>query len=310
MESLSIAAKAVVPFVVYIAFGMGVRKVGLTDEAFLKKLNTVIFYCFYPIVTFCNIYGVSGGGIRTQFLALILVSVLVCIGACMLIVPLFVKENAKRGVIVQAIYRSSILLFALPLAQSLFGDEASAAAGVMVTLVVSLYNVMAVVVLEYYRGNRPDPATLIKKVFHNPLILGALTGGILTLLGIRIPAALEAPIRQLSSLTTPLALFVLGGTLRFSSIREHQRYLIPGMFIKLIVLPAITLWISTLLGLPPVEKFLFLTVYATPIATASYPMAEAMGGDGKLAAEFVAISTVASVATLFFWLTIFTQYFG
>lgn len=53
---------------------------------------------------------------------------------------------------------------------------------------------------------------------------------------------------------------------------------------------------------------MLLSVFATPVATASYPMAEAMDGDGKLAAEFVAISTVTSVVTLFFWLTFFARY--
>jgi len=167
---------------------------------------------------------------------------------------------------------------------------------------------MAVIVLEYYRGCRPKLVPLLKKIFTNPLILGALAGGAFTLLGIRIPSVLEAPIRQLSALTTPLALFVLGGTLQFSSIREHLSCLTATLVCKLLVFPAVTLWLSGLLGLQPVERFLLLSVFATPVATASYPMAEAMDGDGKLAAEFVAISTVTSVVTLFFWLTFFARY--
>ena len=115
MDGFSIAAKAVIPFVVYIGFGMGVRRTGLVDEPFYRKLNSVIFYCFYPIVSFCNIYGAGGDGIRLQFLALVAASVLVCIGLCMLAVPRFIKAPAQQGVVVQALYRSNILLFALPL---------------------------------------------------------------------------------------------------------------------------------------------------------------------------------------------------
>ena len=103
MDGFSIAAKAVIPFVVYIGFGMGVRRTGLVDEPFLRKLNSVIFYCFYPIVSFCNIYGAGGDGIRLQFLALVAASVLVCIGLCMLAVPRFIKAPAQQGVVVQAL---------------------------------------------------------------------------------------------------------------------------------------------------------------------------------------------------------------
>lgn len=245
MDGFSIAAKAVIPFVVYIGFGMGVRRTGLVDEPFLRKLNSVIFYCFYPIVSFCNIYGAGGDGIRLQFLALVAASVLVCIGLCMLAVPRFIKAPAQQGVVVQALYRSNILLFALPLVQSLFGEYASAAAGVMVTIVVPLYNVMAVIVLGILpRLPRPKLVPLLKKIFTNPLILGALAGGAFTMLGVRIPSVLEAPIRQLSALTTPLALFVLGGTLQFSSIREHLSCLTATLACKLLVFPAVTLWLS------------------------------------------------------------------
>ena len=101
---------------------------------------------------------------------------------------------------------------------------------------------------------------------------------------------------------------MLGGTLQFSSIRKHLSCLTATLACKLLVFPAVTLWLSGLLGLQPVERFLLLSVFATPVATASYPMAEAMDGDGKLAAEFVAISTVTSVVTLFFWLTFFASY--
>ena len=155
-------------------------------------------------------------------------------------------------------------------------------------------------------GIEPARAFVLRFIPHKVEV--ALAGGAFTMLGVRIPSVLEAPIRQLSALTTPLALFVLGGTLQFSSIREHLSCLTATLVCKLLVFPAVTLWLSGLLGLQPVERFLLLSVFATPVATASYPMAEAMDGDGKLAAEFVAISTVTSVVTLFFWLTFFARY--
>ena len=88
---------------------------------------------------------------------------------------------------------------------------------------------------------------------------------------------------------------------------QGVKQLVAGGGVALIGVTLVPL-LSGLLGLQPVERFLLLSVFATPVATASYPMAESMDGDGKLAAEFVAISTVASVATLFFWLTFFARY--
>ena len=41
--------------------------------------------------------------------------------------------------------------------------------------------------------------------------------------------------------------------------------------------------------------------FATPSAVASYPMAVAMGADGKLAGQLVCTTTLLSIITIFLW---------
>ena len=43
MDSFIVSVNAVLPFLIYIAFGYGVRNSGLVDEAFMYKLNKMIF---------------------------------------------------------------------------------------------------------------------------------------------------------------------------------------------------------------------------------------------------------------------------
>ena len=47
---------------------------------------------------------------------------------------------------------------------------------------------------------------------------------------------------------------------------------------------------------------MLLMLFATPIATSSYPMAQSMGGDGSLAGELVALTNMGSVVTLFLFI--------
>ena len=112
---------------------------------------------------------------------------------------------------------------------------------------------------------------------------------------------MEGPIKQFANLTTPLALFVLGGTLHFNAIGGNLKYVVPSMTVKMVILPAVILAVATLLGFSGVERFVYFEMYATPVATASYAMAQNMGGDGELAGQFVVLSTVASVVTIFLW---------
>lgn len=310
MESFLIAVNAVMPFLIYISFGYGVVKSGLADEAFMNKLNKVVFRAFFPLLMFNNMYQLKRDfSLNLTLVATAVLSVLLLQAILLLVVPMLVKENPRRGVIIQAIYRSNFVLFGIPLAANLFADDGSALASMMVAIVIPVYNVTAVIILEMFRGDggKTNPLVLVRNVCTNPLILGAAVGLIFFALRIKLPSSVEGPVSQFAGMTTPLALFVLGGTLHFSAIRGNLKYIVPSMTIKLALLPLLITALATALGFSNVERFVIFEMYATPVATASYSMAQNMGGDGELAGQFVVLSTAASVVTIFLWVYLFTS---
>ncbi len=305
-SSFLIAFNAILPFIVYLGVGWIVRLLGFTDEAFLNKLNKVVFRCFFPFLMFWSLYNVDEGlDVGGTYIIVCVVSLLLLVGALVLIVPRIVKERPKQSVIIQAAYRSNFVLFGIPMAESVFGAKGAALATLMVAIIVPLYNAIAVILFETWRGEQIKPLELLKNIVTNPLILGALVGLVFLLLGIKLPVALEKPISEFSSLTTPLALFVLGGTLQFSAIRHNRNYLWPTMAFKLILLPLAVTLISALFGFSNVERFEFLIMAGAPVAVSSFPMAANMGGDGELAGQFVVLSTVVSLFTLFAFIFVY-----
>ena len=68
------------------------------------------------------------------------------------------------------------------------------------------------------------------------------------------------------------------------------------------IIPSIIMMLAVKLQFRPVECFVLFAMFATPVAAASYPMAQNMGGDGELAGELVVASTVVSVVTIFLWI--------
>ena len=285
-------------------------KSGLADEAFMNKLNKVVFRAFFPLLMFNNMYQLKRDfSLNLTLVATAVLSVLFLQALLLLVVPRLVKENPRRGVIIQAIYRSNFVLFGIPLAANLFGDDGSALASMMVAIVIPVYNVTAVIILEMFRGDggKTNPLVLVRNVCTNPLILGAAVGLVFFALRIKLPSSVEGPVSQFAGMTTPLALFVLGGTLHFSAIRGNLKYIVPSMTLKLALLPLLITALATVLGFSNVERFVIFEMYATPVATASYSMAQNMGGDGELAGQFVVLSTAASVVTIFLWVYLFTS---
>lgn len=304
MENFLIALNAIVPFLIDLGFGYTARRCGVFDEAFANRMNKVIFRLFFPCLTFYNIYNASWDSIPSaKLMASVLVGLLGLVVLMCLIVPHFVKIHARTGVVIQALYRSNVLLYGLPLTVSIFGSETSALTAMIVTICISIYNVTAVIVLEMFRNEeKTSVGTLAIGVIKNPLLQGAIVGLILFLLQIRLPSSVASAISAFSSMTSPLALFLLGATLHFSAIRKNARCLMTTLAIKMLAFPAVALAVGYAIGLRDLELFLLFMCFATPVATSSYPMAQNMGGDGELAGQFVVISTVASLFTLFLWI--------
>lgn len=304
MDSFLVAMNAVIPFLFYITFGYTAKVKGVVSEEFLQKLNKMVFRLFYPFMTFYNIYKADPTSLPRPILLIFTgASILILEVVLVIIVPRIVKENPKRGVIIQGIFRSNFILFGLPLTISVFGDYASSVAAMLITVVVTIYNTTSVVILEMFNTDgKVNPKTLLINVAKNPLLQGAALGLVFFFLQIKVPSSLLKPISEFSNMTSPLALFVLGGTLQFNAIKKNLKYIVPVLGFKLMILPAIMLSLGYMVGLRELELFLLVAVYGTPVAAASYPMAQNMGGDGELAGELVVISTVAATGTLFLWI--------
>ena len=305
MENFIVATNAVIPFMVYILLGALSKKMGLVKEGFLKELNGIVFKVFFPFIMFNNLYDVDFGKLSgAGYVGFAVTATLIVIIASFMLVPLFSKDNRRRGVITQAIFRSNSVLYAIPLAQSVFGAEGATMASIVVAFVVPIYNIASVAILEYYRGGKVSYGKLFVNILKNPLIIGAMAGILFNLLPLKMPECLVLPISELCNMATPLSLFVLGGTLHLSDMKKNLIPLSIGTALKLIFVPSLLSFIMANMGFRGNEFFVVFVMFATPVAAASYPMAQSMDADADLAGEYVVITTVLSIATIFCWILV------
>ena len=307
LESFLVAFNAVAPFLVLLGIGYGAVRLKLADREFMTRLNTLNFKLFFPFLMFNNIYGARPENLPSVKLMVAgAASVILLIVLLVWLVPKFVKENPRRGVIIQGIFRSNFVVYGIPLTTYVFGAERASVCGVMSLIMVSIFNVGGVVVLELFReGGKIRPKPLLLGIVKNPLLQGCAVGLVCFALRVKLPVFLATPVSSLASLATTLALVVLGANLKFEEIKKNSRAISITLALRLIVLPLVMLPFGYLIGLRGVELFLILMIFGTPVATSSYPMAQNMGGDGVLAGQLVFISTVLSLGTIF--LFIFTM---
>ena len=313
LESFLVAFNAVAPFLILLGIGFAAVRLKWTDRPFMDRLNALNYKLFFPFLMFNNVYsakpenmpsvklmltGENMPSVKLMLTGALSVSLLVVL--LVLIVPKIVKENPRRGVVIQGIFRSNFIIYGIPLTTYVFGTEKSSICGMMIMIMVSLFNIAAVIVLELFRdGGKIRPGALVLGIVKNPLLQGCVVGLLFYLLQIRLPSFIATPVSSLAGAATTIALVVLGANLKFDELKKNSRTISVVLVIRLILLPVVMMTFAYFIGLRGVELFLILMIFGTPVATSSYPMAQNMGGDGQLAGQLVFVSTVASLATIF-----------
>lgn len=300
MDNLILSINVVLPLFLQIMLGHVLGRVKLIDPVTNKKLNKLVFRCFLPLLLFKNIYRADLGTAFNGTLLMLTVAALVTYcGFLCIVVPIFEKDNRKRGVIIQAGCRSNFILFGMPLALSILGEENMGPTSLLVAVVVPSVNVLSVIVLEMFRGEKVKPLNVLKGIARNPLIIGAAVAICFKLLHIKLPGVLDDTIGEITGIATPLSLIVLGAEIRFEDARVYLKQLGAGLFLKLILEPLIYIPIAVYMGFRGPELVPFIIMCGSPTAVSSYTMAEQMGADDKLASQLVFYSTAFSIATLF-----------
>ena len=305
MENLLLSFTIVLPLFLSIMLGYFLRRIHFfgEDQGFLKKINSLVFHVFLPLMLFNNIYTTDlSSAFDAKLVIYTVIAVFALFFLTITIVPIFVKAPAQKGVVEQAIFRSNSALFGLPVAISLCGEDKLGPISILIGLIVPIFNMMAVIVLEVNRGGKVSPLHILKEIVTNPVIIASVLGILLNLLGVKFPAVIEKTIKDLGSVTSPLSLVALGGFLEFKQIGKNLKPLTVGVLGKLIISPLLFVSIGALIGFRNEYLAALLIMFGSPAAVASFTMAEQMGGDGELAAQLVVMTTTLSILSMFLWI--------
>ncbi|MFR1707341.1 MAG: AEC family transporter [Clostridium sp.] len=309
MENLILSINVVLPLFFTMALGYVLKCLKMFDDSTLKIMNNVTFKAFLPLLLFYNIYKTDlNGAVDLRLMLFAILSVTITFIILCILIPSIEKDNRKRGVLIQGIFRSNFVIFGLPVASSLFGDDKIGVVAILIATVVPLFNMLAVICLEIFRGGKPDIKNTLKGIITNPLIIASIIGVCFLLLGVKLPTAIEKSVSDISKIATPLSLILLGGSFAFTDVKTHLKQTILGVTGRLIIVPLILMPISILLGFRNVELLALLLIFASPTAISSFTMAQKMDGDSDLAAQIVVFTSAFCILTVFLWIFILKQF--
>lgn len=306
MDSLRLSFDAIAPIFLLMLLGYVLKQLKVVDKKGFDLINKLVFKAFLPVLLFYNIYKTetASGVFDPKLIAFTFIGILFVFIVGYFSVFALSKENKKRGVMLQGFFRTNFAILGIPLVSYICGEQARGLASLMVAIIVPMFNILAVIALERFRNEsgNPDILKLLKGIAKNPLIIGCFIGIIFFVTGIKLPGVIEKAVRDTGSIATPLAIIALGAGFEFSGIRGYAKDIAVVILARLVVIPLIILSAAVLCGFSGEALACLLITFGGPIAVSSFSMSQQMGGDEKLSAQIIVISSALCLFTLFLWI--------
>ncbi len=279
-----------------LALGCLLRRANTTTEAFLAVSDRLVYFVFFPAMLFWKLGGSPTNLADDLNLVLAATVAVLCVyglsTACIVIGKI---RAFQAGSFSQSCFRINTYV-GMAVSISAFGEEGGRHFAVLIGLTIPTLNVLSVATLIWFGAHKTTIATRIaqttRALILNPLILGSLAGIAYGQAAAGFPLFIDNTLRLASSVTLPLALLSIGGSLTLKGFKTHWPLSLLASFFKLAVLPAVGfLWLHAfgISGLPFTVGMLYFTL---PTSTALYILSAQLNSDTELASTAIALSTL------------------
>ena len=305
MENLIFSLNATVPVFLMMVLGLVFRKLGWIDDVFASKMNKFVFLVPLPVLVFEDLATVDFSEVwNLKFVLFCFAATLISIGIAAAVSFLW-RDKSIQGEFIQASYRSSAALLGIAFIQNIYGN--AGLAPLMIIGSVPLYNVMAVIVLAFFRPERKRLdkelwKSTLKGIVTNPIIIGIAAGILWSALKIPMPPILEKTVSNVGAVATPLGLMAMGATFDIRKAFAKVRPAAAAAVMKLVGFAAVFLPLAVMLGFRREELVAILVMLGSATTVSCFVMAKNMGHEGVLTSSVVMLTTLFSAFTLTGWL--------
>ncbi|MFA6363054.1 AEC family transporter [Methanoregula sp.] len=281
-----------------IGVGFFSRRYGIINSDFVHLLSRVLVNIALPAITISSMQvphtaktmGIVDSTLIVAgcyYIAAFLVSILIC--------HFLPSTPSEKGVFQFMMVFPNTMFMGIPVASAILGPDS--------LFYVILFNLpfnFLVFTMGVWLLARGRPGKLDPKVLLSPGLVASFIGLALFLVGYTLPSPVHTGLELIGSVTTPLAMLVVGAllaTLPAARLAGDWRiYLLSGL--RLIVFPVIAFVVLS----PFITDKLLLGVavllIAMPVAANSVLMSEEYKVDSTLASQGVFISTLLCLATI------------
>jgi hypothetical protein len=297
-----ILLNALFPVLALIVFGWLVRHWQITDVAFHRTSDKLVYFVFFPLMLFWKIGSapLQFAG-HWQYIPAAALAVIIVCGLSLLYIRMRPVPAFQAGSFNQGCYRFNTYIGMAVLINT-FGQTGVQLYGILIGLIIPLINVLCVSILIWYDGSDTNQgnrfAITLKHLMANPLIIACIAGIAYSRLVGSFPTPIDNTLKLMSQVTLPLALFSIGGSLTFANLRSNFSLALAAAGLKLVALPLVGLCLLWLFGVSGLAFKVSMLFFAQPTSTAIYILSSQLNSDTELASAVIVLSTLLSFGSM------------
>ncbi|WP_234399057.1 MULTISPECIES: AEC family transporter [unclassified Pseudoalteromonas] len=292
------------PLIFIAGVGFTCAKLRFLNGEQLSGISRFIFYISIPVFLFINMAQAQLSSVLSLELMLSFYIPVVLIFTLMLILyKSYCGDWAQGAVLALGASYSNTVLIGLPIAIQALGKDIAATVFVLITFHSALLFLLTYAFSG--RSQRVSWLTTVRQLVFNPVIMAISLGLLFNLSGLALPKPLESGLALLAEPAIAGALFVLGANLHHYQIRPGLHLALMLSVSKLLLLPALV-WLlaSQIFTLPQPQVLLVVLLSASPLGVNAYLVAKQLDTRSEVLASTVVLSTLLSIISFFFWLTL------
>lgn len=308
VQHFQVSLQLTLPIFMYLALGILLNVSNMVHRNIIRNISKMVYWFFIPLLLFLNIYQSNfkqAFNARILFIGLGFLFFIVLVTRVVILkLPLNPKQ---KPIILQAVYRSNITLFTLPILGLFYSNDALASMSLFVVFLVPFFNLIAVIAFKRDSEASLNPLHILLEIIKNPIIGASVLGLVLNWLGLALPLPLISGLSFLKGFSNPIALISVGLMLNFAHFKKNQNQLMILSAFRLVITPLLAFGLSSLLTLDSIETVGLVLAFAAPSPSVLAQMADHYDSDVDLATQLIMSTVILSILTLPLWITVFLQ---
>jgi malonate transporter len=288
---------ALLPVLVLIVIGYLLKRSAFMSDEAWSGMEKLTYYILFPALLIHTLGNKSVAGMPWKTILIITVVTLVLSAVIMLIWHRL--SQSVTGPAFTSIFQGGVRFntyIGLAVCAAFYGPEGLAICAVAVGFMVVQVNVYCIAVFTVWGENSSGKTSIIRGLIINPLIIGCVIGGLLSVSGIGLPSISNEIMEIVGRAALPFGLLAVGSALRLDEVKSHVKSIAISSVIQFGVKPLTVLALLTAFDISGVVAGALIILFIIPTAPSAYILARQLGGDTETMSSIITFQTLLAFA--------------